>query len=367
MAHVLVNSSNREEKCFSSSSPSSSSTTSSSSHEESREKHASHISIVPIVHAPSRPGCTSKSTLAQRHQIDTDPEDSYFPPMHTPHSRISNDFRKKVHGIYVLPVSPALSSSSSSATTNTDDMIKAGSSTMPIRSKRHIASNLNVNHESTSQGIKNDCFTDSPQPKDRTLPRSHAGTLRRLHQAPTQPPPLPPLTSHPSANALRSFIERQTDKISFEHQHPQIDLDPDAIALRFSSQTIYGAHRDHQTPKVPPPPVPNRSQKPSVIPIGFEGLTATHSDRIGFRAMIESLPQDEYSEHAWPNPPESMITSDMTNPSPNPQSSISYDRLHHDHAISHISVRQNLTTSFFHHHRQQQHFPSHSMFSESET
>jgi hypothetical protein len=143
-----------------------------------------------------------------------------------------------------------------------------------------------------------------------------------------------------------------------------MDLDPDTIALRFNSQKIYGAIEENQLKKAPPPPVPCRAQKPTVLPIGFEALTTTtQPDVIGFRVMMESSPQEDYSEHTWPKPPESMTTSEISGPPQPLPPSIPYDRLHHDHLIPTVLMRQNSTTNFFQHHR----FGEHSMLTESQT
>lgn len=344
----------------------------SSSNDESRDEHC-RTSIVPIHRQQSRPPCTSTHTLPRRHhpnEIDT--EDSYFPPMQTPPRRQnSNDFRKKIHGIYVLPVSPALSSSSSSTTTNTDEMNKASNSnTMPIRSLRHISSSIQMQKDTNSpRGIKNDCFADSPQTKDRTLPRSHGGTLRRV-QPPAQPPPLPPPMAQFHMNHQQAFLSHHDDQTTFSHQSTRIDLDPDVIALRLSSQKIYGT-------KAPPPPVPCRTQKPTLMPIGFESFnTSSQSgaapppplpppplDMIGFQSLIESSMQDDFVDHSWPKPPESMTTSEIGGPPPVLPPSIPYDRLNHDHLIPTVLMRQNQTNTFFQHHR----FDGPNLFSESET
>lgn len=328
---------------------------------EELKDHRSNVSIVPIIRQHSRPHFTPTHTLTRQHHTD-EIDHQHFQSTQSTRSHAPVDFRKKVHGIYVLPVSPALSSSSS--TTNTDEMIKNGSNTMPIRSHRHLSSSINVHHDSTCRGIKNDCFADSPQPKDRTLPRSHAGTLRRI-QPPSQPPPLPPSNLQLHFNDVRSSMNSNQEKLSFQHhQSATLDLDADTIALRFQSQKIYGAMEDNQTKKAPPPPVPCRSQKPTVLPIGFESLTPTkHPDPIGFRMTIESSPQEDYSEHAWPKPPESMTTSEISGPPQPLPPSIPYDRLQHDHLMPTILMRHNSTTSFFQHHR----FGEHTMLTESET
>lgn len=321
------------------------------------EELKDHRSNVSIVRQQSRPHFTPTHTLTRQHHTDQ------IDHQHLPstHSHPPQDFRRKVHGIYILPVSPALSSSSS--TTNTDEMIKNGANTMPIRSHRHLSSSINVHHDSVCRGFKNDSFADSPQPKDRTLPRSHGGTLRRV-QPPAQPPPLPPTIAQLHFNDARSSMNSNHEKLSFQHQSATLDLDPDTIALRFQSQKIYGTMEENSMKKVPPPPVPCRSQKPMVLPIGFESLTPTrHPDPIGFRMTSESSPQEDYSEHAWPKPPESMTTSEISGPPQPLPPSIPYDRLQHDHLIPTILMRQNSTTSFFQHHR----FGEHTMLTESET
>jgi hypothetical protein len=328
---------------------------------EELKVHRSNMSVVPIVRQHSRPHMTPAHTLTRRHHTDVDMDDidnHHFPPTQTPRSRASVDFRKKVHGIYVLPVSPALSSSSS--TTNTDEMIKNASNTMPIRSLRHVSSPVHVHNDSTCRGIKNDSFADSPQPKDRTLPRSNGGTLRRV-QPPSQPPPLPPMIPHLHFNDIQSSsMDSNNDRSSFHHQSRTVDLDPNAIALRFNCQKIYGTIEENQIKKAPP--VPCRAQKPTVLPIGFEGLTP-QVDPIGFRVMVESFPQEDYNEHTWPKPPESMTTSDISGPPQPLPPSIPYDRLHHDHLMPNVLMRHNSTNNFFHQHR----FGEHTMLTESET
>jgi hypothetical protein len=264
-----------------------------------------------------------------RTEIDTDDvHNQYFSATQIASSRVPIDFRKKFHDVYILPVSPALSSSSS--TTNTDEGTKTSSNTMPVRSRRHLSSSANIHNDSTHRGIKNACFTDSPQPKDRTL--------RRI-QPPSQPPPLPPEISQLQFN--------NNEKSLFQQQSTTVDLDSDTIALRFSTTD------EIQVNKTPPPRVPSRSHKPSVLPIGFEELTKQPDKMIDFRLMIESSPQDDYSEHTWPNPPESMSTSEISG-----RSAIPYD-----HLIPTVIMCQNSTTNFFHQYRHNEH----SMLTESET
>jgi hypothetical protein len=319
-----------------------------SDNQEKSGDHRFNTSDGPIIHQHVR----SQFTSSRRHdrEIDrNDAGDSYFSATQIERSRVPTGFQRKIHDVYVLPVSPALSSSSS--TTNTDEIIKTGSSTMPIRSRRHLTSSAN-------RGIENDSFADSPQPKDRTLPRSHGGTLRRI-QPPSQSPPVPPTIAHLHFNDIRSPID---NKSLFQHQSATMGLDPDVIALRFSNQKIYGTTQDNHLKKAAPPPVPCRTQKPTALPIGFERL-ATPPDAIGFRMSVESSPQEDYSEHAWPKPPESMSTSEIGIPPQSLLPSIPYDRLHHDHLIPAVIMRQNSTTNFFHQHRHGEH----SMLTESET
>lgn len=302
--------------------------------------------------------------MTRQHHTDVDINDidkHNFASIQSSRSRATGDFRKKVHGIYVLPVSPTLSSSSS--TTNTDEIIKSGSTTMPIRSLRHISSSVNVHNDSICRGIKNNSFADSPQPKDRTLPRSHGSTLRRV-QPPSQPPPLPPAISQLHFNDVRSSMEFNHEKSTFQHQSATLNLDHETIALRFNTQKIYGQMEENHLKKAPPPPVPCRSQKPTIIPIGFEGLTTTtHPDVIGFRVSVDSSPQEDYSEHQWPKPPESMTTSEISGPLHTLPASIPYDRLHHDHLTSSVLKVRDNTTNFFQNHR----FGEHTMLTESET
>ncbi|CAF1307667.1 unnamed protein product [Rotaria sordida] len=340
---------------------------SSSSFSDKSKDHHSNLSIIPIVRQHSRPHFTSiQQQQQQQHHhhhtnIDTKDIDKHnISSIQSLQSRIPIDFRKKIHGIYVLPVSPTLSSSSS--TTNTDEIMKNGSNTMPIRSLRYISSSINVHNDSICRGIKNNSFADSPQPKDRTLPRSHASTLRRI-PPPSQPPPLPPTISQFHFNNVRSSIDINNDKSSFQHQSPTKDFDHDnTIDLGFNNQKIYGKLKENHLKKSSPPPVPCRSQKPTILPIGFEGLT-TQPDSIGFRVAIESSPQDDYSEHTWPKPPEPMTTSEISVPPQILPSSIPYDRLHHDHLIPTVLMRHNSTTNFFQQHR----FGEHTMLTESET
>ena len=252
---------------------------------QSRDFHSSR-SIVPII----------------RHRSEIESDESanhYFSPTQIVSSRPSVEFRKKMHDIYILPVSPALSSSSS--TTNTEGIIKTGSNTMPNRSRRYVSSN---------RGIKNDCFTDSPQPKDRTLPRLHTGQLRYF-QPPIEPPPLPPTIAQIHFN--------QKDKSSV--------VNPDAITLRINTIDESKMKKTSQ-----PPPVPCRSQKPLVLSIGSEGLTKQSS-------------QND-SGHPWPNPPESISTS-----------------IPYDHLIPTVIMRHNTTTNFPHQYRHNED----SMLTESET
>ncbi|UJR23365.1 hypothetical protein I4U23_026375 [Adineta vaga] len=253
---------------------------SSSSPEQWRDQR-SDISIIPIIRQQY------PSTRHHQTEIDIDNINrNYFSSNYNESSRTPRSFRKKVHDIYVLPVSPSLSSLSSSTTTNTDDMVRIGSSTMPIRSRRYLQPNQN---DSPHCGVKNACFTDSPQLKNRTLPRSHNGTLRRI-PAPSQPPPLPPAVSLQFSNTQSSSIV----------------LNPDTIGFRFDN------HEEKPVTKTAPPPVPSRSQKPTILPIGFEEIIK----------QSESSPQDDHSEHTWPNPPESMTTSQISGPL-----SIPYDHL----------------------------------------
>ncbi len=79
--------------------------------------------------------------------------------------------------------------------------------------------------------------------------------------------------------------------------------------------------------------------------------------------MVEASPQDDYSEHNWPKPPESMTTSEISGPPQPLPPSIPYDRLHHDHLMPTVLMRQNSTTNFFQHHR----FGEHTMLTESQT
>lgn len=288
----------------------------SSSSPEQARPHPTPISIIPIGRHSSRSRIDSRRGHHPTMINPTDSDHHYFSPTQLTQSRTPLNFRKKVHGIYVLPVSPTLSSSSSSMTT-ADEKQNHGSNTMPIRSRRSI----NV---SRSQGIKNQSFDESPQPKGRTLPRLHGQTLKTL--PPSQPPPDPPFK-------------------------PSINLDPSRLELRFCKENIYGTTDDCLVNKSTAPPVPCRAQKPTLLPIGFQEFTS-RNEKIGFRSMVESSPNDDSSEHTWPKPPESMTTSQISGhvPAampPMPLSpSIPYDRLHHDHLIPTVILRQHTMTNF---------------------
>ncbi|CAF0797801.1 unnamed protein product [Adineta ricciae] len=219
--------------------------------------HCSDISSIPIIR--------------HRTEFEIDNEKKHqFPSKYIDASRTHRDYPRKIHDIYVLPVSPSLSSSSSTA--HTDDTIRTGSNTMPIRFQRHSPRNQS---DSPYCGVKNVGFADSPQLKTRTLPRSHYGTLQQI-SAPPQPPPLPP----PLANLSSSIV-----------------LDPDTIDFRF--------HRSEEKPvtQLAPPPIPSRSQKPTILSIQFDEIEQQQS---------ETSPQDDLSEHTWPNPPESLTTSQIS-------------------------------------------------------
>lgn len=288
------------------------------------------ISIIPLGRESSR-----------SNRSDLDDENHYFTATQIIRSRAPIDFRKKVHGIYVLPVSPSLSSSSSSTTTNTDDHVRTGSSTMPIRSRRQLTSSL----KRQQYGIKNQCFTDSPRTLNRTLPRSHGNTLRRT-PAPSQPPPLPP-------------IENQSNDIQ------QFSMDNKKVELRICNENIYGM-TDNQstTKKSAPPPVPSRTQKPLVLSIGFEDLRQAN-EQIGFRSMIDSTTHDDALDHSWPKPPESLTTSQISNCPQMLPTSISYDRLQHDHHTQSVG-RCQTQTSMLHCFQLNEQF-EHSMVNESDS
>ncbi|CAF3977201.1 unnamed protein product [Rotaria sp. Silwood2] len=302
--------------------------TSLSSIEQSRDDQ-SNISIIPINRHHSRSYLTSPRRHHTKENISHINND-YFSQNQISSSQVAVDFRKRVHGIYVLPVSPALSSSSS--ITNTDEIIKNRSKTMPSRSRRHLSSSssstttANIHHDSTYCGIQNDCFTDSPKPKDRTL---------RYIKPPSQPPPLPPIISQVHFN--------NNDKSSLKHHSTTSNLNLNSIALHFSIID------ENQMKKVSPPPVPYRLRKPSQLPSGLEELT----NQTSFKFIAESSPQGDCSEHTWPKPPEFMSTSEISGPL-----SISYDPL-----IPTTDMHQNSTTNIFH---QYQHDED-SMLTESET
>ncbi|CAF0814155.1 unnamed protein product [Rotaria sordida] len=298
--------------------------TSLSSIEQSRDNQ-SNISIMPINHHHSR----SYLTTPRRHRTKKDIDhinNVSFSPTQISSSHVSVDFRKKVHDIYVLPVSPALSSLSSSTTTNTDEIIKIGSKTMPSRFRRHLSSSKNIDHDSTYCGIQNNCFADSPKPKDRIL---------RYIQPPSQPPPLPPM--HFNNNGKLS---------SLEHHSTITDLNLNSITIHFNT------NEENQIKKSSPPPVPYRLRKPSQLPIGLEE-SKNQSDQTSIQFITELSPQDDCLGHTWPKPPESMSTSEISEPS-----SISYD-----HLIPTIIMQQNSTKNIFHRYQHDEH----SILTESET
>lgn len=302
------------------------------------QTHRNHPSIVSIIPMGRQ---STRAQPANIHTVEVDHH--YFSPTELTRSRTPIDFRKKAHIVYVLPVSPALSSSSS--TTNPDEMIRTGSSTMPIRSRRQLSSSINTHHQSTSRGIKNQSFDQSPQPKTRTLPRSQNNTLQHT-SPPSQPPPLPPALDFNNVHASKSVSERKLASMG---------LDPSALSLRFCNENIYGPVDDHQMKKSAPPPVPCRMQKPMVLPIGFEELIT--------QAMVQSPCHDECSEHSWPKPPEALTASQISGPPQTLSPSIPYDRLHHEHLISDGAMRHQSTSSFFHLARH----GDHSMLTESDT
>ena len=286
---------------------------SSSSPEPSRT-HIAPISIRPVGRDSTR------TQMVER----TDPDNHYF----SPHQMTPREFRRKVHGIYVLPVSPTLSSSSSSLS-HADEKHHHSSRTMPNRSF-------------ASRGVKNQSFDESPRPKGRTLPRSPHNGLKSI--PPSQPPPDPPL-----------FVAQQ-------RKASTIDLDASALEFRFCRENIYGTAEDCLMKKSSAPPVPCRTQKPTVLPIGFEELKM-HRENIAWRSTIESSPNDDSSEHVWPKPPESMTTSQISGILPSP--SIPYDRLHHDHLIPTVLLRQQMMTNCV---QLPRHGPNeHSMFTESDS
>ncbi|CAF1343335.1 unnamed protein product [Adineta steineri] len=299
----------------------------SSSSPEQSHGYQSDISIIPIIRPHTRSHLTSKHS----HRTKTDINNHNFASNNKiTFSQVSNDFQKKVHDIYVLPVSPALSSTSSS--TNIDELTKTGSNTMPIRSRRNLPPTTNIHNESIYHGIKNACFTDSPQIKNRTLPWSHTSTLRHI-QPPLEPPPLPPSIPQVQFNDnIKSFA---------------IDSNSDTIHLGFNT------NEKNQIKKVIPPPVPCRSQKPSVSSIMSEESTK-QSDKTDLQIIIDSSPQDDSSEHTWPKPPESMSTSEIISR----PSSISYD-----HLIPTIIMHENSIGNLFHQYRHNEH----SILTESET
>ena len=262
-------------------------------HQSSPEQCRDHSSNISI-----------RRMKPQHARFDTETH-HYFSPNEF---QTSMGLRKKMHDIYVLPVSPTLSSSSS--TTNADEVTKSNSNPTSIQSRRHqSSSSSNKTHQNdTCQGVNNACFTDSPQIKYRTLPRLQTDTLRRV-PAPSQPPPLPPVDEK---------LSLSIDEIPTKRTHP--------------------------------PPVPSRSQKPLTIPIHFEEHTK-QSNAIDFSLSTDSSPTNDDSIHAWPNPPESMSTSRLSRPL-----SIPYDHLLTSNPIIHLNSTNNYFPSY-----------EHSMLTESNT
>lgn len=185
-----------------------------SSLELSHDQQQSILSTIPINRHHSQSFVTS---LQLHHDEDSNDHinNEYFLPTQLSLSQISVDLRKKVKGIYVLPVSPALSSSSSIR--NMDDIKNYDLKTMSHKSRICF-------------GIENKCFTDSPKSKDREL---------RFIQPPAQPPPLPPMVS-------------------------QINL----------SNKDQSSLQQHSTlSRMNAPPVAFRTRKPLPTSIGLEALT----------------------------------------------------------------------------------------------
>jgi hypothetical protein len=308
----------------------------SSSPKQSRH-HGSSIGRVPLTQLSSQ---SHENSIRHHHtNVDINSVDKHS-SISTQMARgsIPIDFRQKIHGIYVLPVSPALSSSSS--TTNTDDGIQTNSNTMPIRSRRHLTSSIN-----THRGIQNHSFADSPQPKDRTFPRMHSQTLKRMPPPPSEPPPQPPLHLATLRQHMQMSVDDHANQTAYERKSVMISLDPNALEFRIANDNIYGAIDDYQVKNVSPPPVPSRSQKPIVVPIGFEEIL-TRTDKLDFQTTAELSPHDDCSEHHWPKPPESMTVSQISAPLQTLSPSIPYDRLHHDHLIPTVNLRQHSTMNF---------------------
>lgn len=299
--------------------------TSLSSLEQSRD-HQSNLSNIPINRHRSQLHLTSLRSYRRNNDID-DVNKDYFSPNQRTSSGVSIDFKKRVHGIYVLPVSPTLSSSSSM--TNTDEIIKSGSNTMPNLSRKHLSSLAGIHNGSTHCGIQNDCFTESPKAKDRIL---------RYIQPPSQPPPLPPTIPQVPCNNV--------EKLIFQYHSTLSDANIDAVALHFKSMD------ENPKQKKLPPPVPSRSQKPSLLAIDLEEL-ANQSDTLTYRFKEESSPQDDFSEHTWPKPPESMSASGIS----------VHPSIPYDHLLPTIIVHQNSTKNAFHQYRHEKHI----MFADSDT
>ncbi|CAF0777402.1 unnamed protein product [Didymodactylos carnosus] len=271
-------------------------------------------------------------------------------------SRAPYDLRKKINGVYVLPVSPALSSASSSSGKTADS--KLSSNETPIRPLRNA--DISTVDDGERMAFNNKGYGDSPQPKDRTLNRSQLRvttpntTLRRTNNGlpppPSQPPPSPPI--HFSNN-----IRRSDDMLN---KCATMGLDTNNFNMRFCQQSNYGTIRENSNNKHPPP-VPSRSQKP-MNAIGFEGIVMRQSDdyeaAIGFRRELIDQ-QENYLEHRypdqlpatsshWPVPPEtnhdmSIIRhSQSTNPLPTGQT------YNHLNLLPHVQVRNQVVQQ---HHR----------------
>ncbi|CAF2025630.1 unnamed protein product [Rotaria magnacalcarata] len=289
--------------------------TSLSSIEQSQDQQSA-ITIIPINRHHSRRHLTSPRRHHKTDDVDHTKND-YFSPTQISTSQISIDFRKRINGIYVLPVSPTLSSSSS--TINPDETKKFGSKTMPSRSGKIDSSSANIHHDFEFSGIQNNSFTDSPKSNDRIL---------RFIEPPTQPPPLPPIIS-------QTNLCHNNKSSSSSKQHSA------AVDLKLNINTLpLNTFEENKMKKTSAPPVACRTRKPLQLSIGLDELT-NQSNENNFRLTLEPSPQDDCSERTWPQPPESLTTSIISRPS-----SISYD-----HLIPTIIMHQNSTTNRFHRHQ----------------
>ena len=278
-----------------------------------------NISSIPINRHQSL-SCLTSTRLGHTKKNIENINNGYFSPSQIVSSSNSVDFRPIFHGIYVLPVSPALSTSST--TTNTEETVQTGSYVMPILSRKDSSSSTNIQKNSVSYGVQNESFTDSPKPKDRILSRSRASTVYHIQPFP-QLPPLPPTISQ------LHVINK--DKSSFQQHSTETVWKPNAISPNCSTTN------ENEMKKASLPPVPCRLQKPSIVPPELNGFTDEVYE-ISFPLVAESSPQDNCFDNTWPKPPESVTTSEISGPL-----SIPYD-----HLIPTVLMHQNGTTNIVH-------------------